>query len=149
MTGRPDTHGWEARFGYDPDLFGPDQVRVMLRRQVGEQTWETLRQADGRNAVLERYEPGTVATADGDTWGLVLPRGVAEAIADAVRPGPTAEVVLLLQQHLEVERGRVDRVLDDVVRTRREPGDRTRTRNTGGVVGGVTIEPGPGPGARR
>lgn len=118
MTGRTDTHGWEAHIIYDPSLFGIDQVRLLLRRPAGPDHYETITSVDGRNTVLLRYEVGTTAVAPNEPYGLVLPRGVAEAIADAVRPGPSEEAMIVLRQQLEVERGRVDRILDDRVRTR-------------------------------
>jgi hypothetical protein len=108
---------------YDPGLLATDQVRLWLRRPAGPDHYETITSVDGRTAVLMRLEADTARTDE--AAGLVLPRGVAEAIADAVRPGPSEEAMIVLRQQLEVERGRVDRMLDGQVRTRLQPGDRT------------------------
>jgi hypothetical protein len=75
--------------------------------------------------LAQRRPDGMVShlAADG-TWRTVpdgaaidfevmrFPRGALAAIADAVKPGPTEDVVRELRDALKIERERVDRVLD-------------------------------------
>lgn len=95
---------WNARIDDDPEAFTHNRRRLQLWRTVGDYV-----EAATGNVLLTRFDPATVPETPP---GLLLPHAALEAIAVALHPlAPHAVEVKTLREALEIERGRVDRVL--------------------------------------
>ena len=61
--------------------------------------------------IVDRHDPAQVL----DFRGFLMPYDALDALAEALKPGPTAGELARLTDALDVERDRVDRVLDATV----------------------------------
>lgn len=100
-----DPYGWRVRI---VDEFGHvDLQRVIIYRHVGDQN-EVIRPTPTGAIEAKRYDPAVVAD---EPMGFLLPRGALDAIAEAIKPGPSQGEVARLEEALTVERARVDALL--------------------------------------
>jgi hypothetical protein len=106
--GHTERHGWRVHIG--PDLgSGEDRLYVA----TGDAHPRRLTRLTAEAVEWEEYVPGVAS----DFRGLLVPRGVLDAVAEAVKPGPSPGEVARLEEALEVERARVDRLLEWLART--------------------------------
>ena len=103
MTYDP-TRGWQAQVVAQ---FAFDEITVAVWRRLGDCDELITRLAGGESATITQVEP---ENAD-ETVLLRFPRGVLEAIAEMVKPGPGSAELAVLREALDIERRRVDGVL--------------------------------------
>lgn len=97
-------HGWLVQVNPYPDFFGDE---VVIGRRAGD-GWEVLSGfTDDGDAIFSRHTEG-----DRTSFRLRLPRGVVQAIAEHVKPGPASSELARLEDALKVERDRVNDVLN-------------------------------------
>lgn len=98
---------WKAHVAWDlvPTM---DARRVLVYRPLAADRVEVVTgfEADGR-PVTEQLDPAVVH----DFRGLLLPAEAIQALAEAVKPGPSQGEVARLEEALAVERRRVDDTL--------------------------------------
>jgi hypothetical protein len=99
---------WRAHVAEDYPALATDALRVVLYRRLGEGRCEQIIGFDdhGRRRVTT-FD----AMVDGPLRGLLIPIEALEALAEALKPGPSAGETKRLEEALEVERRRVDDVL--------------------------------------
>ena len=93
-----------------PTFFGQ---RVVFYRHLGDDTIEAMvgvnEHGDG---VLQQFPRGVAVPTD---IGLIFPLGAVEALAEAVKPGPSSAELKVLNDALDLERSRVDNVLRELL----------------------------------
>lgn len=94
-------NGWRAHV---VDDFMRGQKRLVIYRDVGDRT-----EVNNPNGTWTSHE---ISTVPSDPPGWVLPRGAWEAIEELVLPKAKEGEIALLKEALQVERQRVDQVLD-------------------------------------
>lgn len=115
-----DQFGWRAHISdqFDP-AFARGFRRVHLWRRVGDGEIEVITgfNFDGY-PVIERRPPGVTD----EFRGLAIPAEALQAIAEAVKPGPSTGELARLSDQLAVEQHRVDKLLDATIdRVVRQP----------------------------
>lgn len=94
---------WQAKVDYDPVM---DADLVTIWRRVGDQ-FELVVPAGDESFAIRRYPEHVVP----DEGPLRLPRGAANAIALAIT-GTSSDTLAALGEALDIERRRVDMVLE-------------------------------------
>lgn len=97
---------WRAHVSEDYRDLATDTRRVVLWRNIGEETEVVMSLTDG--AVTVGRQPFGVAS---DFRGLVVPREALDALAEVIKPGPSQGETKRLEEALAVERRRVDELL--------------------------------------
>lgn len=96
--------GWQAHISDD---FVHDAKRVLFHRAAGDDVEVIVGFEASGHAIVHRYE----FAASPEFRGLVIPEDALAALVAAVKPGPSSDMLGVLQQALDVERQRVDRVI--------------------------------------
>ena len=102
------THGWKA--DVLPDWTTASHDRLFLYRDRGAKIEMVTTIHD--QTIIKLFDHGEHT---GDFNGLHLPTGAAMAIAEALKPGPSTGELKRLEEALELERRRVDRMLDSMI----------------------------------
>jgi hypothetical protein len=96
---------WDWKAHIERDWAGMGD-RLILHRRVGDRFEVVTEIAEGGHAVI------TEVTPNERVEGIRLPEGVIDAIAEALHPGPSSSELRVLNEALNLERDRVDRVLN-------------------------------------
>ena len=102
------THGWKVVIIQDG--FQYDSERVAIHRRVGDYTEVITGWTDDGHPILHSFPEN----ATNDAVLPHLPRGVLDAIAEAVKPGPAQAEVNRVVENLTHERARLDLILDRI-----------------------------------
>ncbi len=100
---------WQAHIADD---FDPFTQRVVIYRRWGDDTTEIVTGFDANGSpVVTRLErnPATGGV------GIRLPIGALDAIAEAVKPGPSRAELAVTREWLDTERERVERLIDSAL----------------------------------
>lgn len=103
------TDGWQARVLDTHEGFMHDLRTLIVFRAEGDDLVALAGWTDTGTPVLTRWPRHAVSP---DSTRLQLPVGVLEAIAEAIKPGPSQGELARLEEALTVERTRIDRVLE-------------------------------------
>ena len=95
---------WLVQVNPYPDFLGDE---VVIARRNGD-TYDVLSGFTGAGDAIF----ATVQQGERPPYRLRLPRGVVQAIAEHVKPGPASGELARLEDALKVERDRVNNVLD-------------------------------------
>ena len=90
-----------------PAFFGQ---RVVFYRRLGDDIEVVIGATETGDVVLQRFGQHEAVPVPTDI-GLIFPLGAVEALAEAVKPGPSSAELKVLNDALDLERNRVDNML--------------------------------------
>jgi hypothetical protein len=101
---------WDWKCHVETD-WATNQDRVIIHRRIYDDVAIVTGVDDNGVAVVTTFEPGIAPT----TAGITLPEGAAQAIAEAVKPGPSTAELSVLREWLAAERDRTERIIDQTL----------------------------------
>ena len=110
---------WQAYLSQHRGEFLRQQTRVILHRRIGD-TREIIKGFDHNGWAIVEAQSITDAVSEDEPLGFVVPTDALEAIAEAIKPGPSRAEMKRLEEALAVERARVDGVLGLIVQAKAE-----------------------------